>query len=215
MQPSGVFERAVEALIDAGELSRNGKSLRRIEVDFLESKLESSILDFMHSSEFFDTLNLDRDMTILEKTANTGKAATGRWSQPDFLAATIRSYTYDPQRYLDVIALELKNHSGTDLVAVHEALAHSRFAHFAFLICPRSSLHQHRNDEVRNEAARLGVGLIFFDLGADPSGHPHLFNFEFVVEPERKSTDPLVTDKFIDARFNERNKERLKGIIGG
>lgn len=193
----------------------SGQDVRRSEPDFPERELEPPVEAFLASDPAFNQLRLDRDFTVWQRTARGGRAGTGTWSRPDFTIATIRRRKYDPVRHLDLIAFELKNLAGSTVVAVHEALAHTRFAHYAFLVCPTSVLNVGVQAAIRDSCAQHGIGLLTFDLSVGKGERPMLRNFRIEVEARRQSPEPELVDNYIDDRFDEGNRERLLKLSGG
>lgn len=192
-----------------------GQDVRRSEPDFRELELEPHFEAYLSSEAAFGRLSLDREFTVWQRTARGGRAGTGTWSRPDFTIATIRRRKYDPVRHLDLIAFELKNLAGSTVVAVHEALAHTRFAHYAFLVCPRSVLNASVQSAIRDSCAQHGIGLLTFDLSVGKGERPLLKGFEIEVDPRRQSPEPELVDSYIDDRFDEQNRGRLLKLSGG
>jgi hypothetical protein len=192
-----------------------GQEARRSEPDFPERILEDPVERYLVSDPAFGHLRLDRDLSVAQKTARGGRAGTGTWSRPDFTIATIRRRKYDPVRHLDLIAFELKNLAGSTVVAVHEALAHTRFAHYAYLVCPRSALNASVQSAIRDACAQHGIGLLTFDLSAGRNDAPALARFQFEVDARRKAPEPDQVDNYIDDRFEEHSRKRLLEIAGG
>jgi hypothetical protein len=209
------FQEVLNTLVARRLVSVTGQEVKRTEPDFPERVLEPPIETFLASDEAFDHLRLDRDFTVWQSTARGGRAGTGTWSRPDFTIATIRRRKYDPVRHLDLIAFELKNLAGSTVVAVHEALAHTRFAHYAYLVCPRSVLNMSVQQAIRESCVEHGIGLISYNLSVGPNDAPRLTNIDFEVEPRRRSPEPDQADNYIDDRFDERNCSRLLEIAGG
>ena len=118
---------------------------------------------------------------------------------------------YDPLRHLDLVTFELKNLAGTNLVAVYEALAHTRFAHYSYLVCPRSRCRPAQNQEIHDACATHKLGLIFFEIPTQIFP-PRTENFEIVLMPDRRTPDPFIVEEFIDARMTEENKEKLQEL---
>lgn len=209
------FPDTVQSLETQHLVSVRGEDVRRSELDFPERLLEQPIEDFLASEEVFRRLRLHPDMTVWQRTARGGRAGTGIWSRPDFTIATIRRRKYDPVRHLDLMAFELKNLAGSTVVAVHEALAHTRFAHYAFLLCPRSALNEGVQTAIRESCALHGVGLISFEIQSGASDKPKLDDFRFEVDARRQSPEPDQVDSYIDDRFDEESCKRLLKIAGG
>jgi hypothetical protein len=207
------FNVALGALVDAGELvnQANGR-ISRSEPDFPEATLEDPVERELCADACFAKLRLSRADTVFHKTARGGERGTGLFSRPDFTIATVRRMRYDPLRHLDVITFELKNAAGATLMAVHEALAHTRFAHYSFLVCPRSRLWPEHNKELRDACAQHGIGLVMFTIAG--SVQPvRISDFVFELHPLRKNPDPFTTQEFLEARMQTRLAE-LESIAG-
>jgi hypothetical protein len=121
------------------------------------------------------------------------------FSRPDFTVATARQLTYDPLSHLDAITFELKNVTGATLMAVHEALAYTRFSHHSYLVCPRSQVRPGRRTELQEECARHGVGLIMSGLLRD-EGKPGLV------------PDPCDVEELLEACFDTGEPRRPRQI---
>lgn len=208
------FSESIEALLRRKMVQRDATSVWRIQADFDECLLEPATETFLRSEVCLDSLRVALGGFVLEKTTAAGAAGAGRWSRPDFALAAIRRFKYDPRRYLDVYSFELKNRRGADVVAVHEALAHARFSHFAYLVCPRSNLIQAETNIIRQSCTDHGIGLITFDLSASDAGEPVLAEFRFEVSPQRRSPDPAEIDLHLDARLTAHSRERLIAMAG-
>lgn len=209
------FEAVLQGLAGRLLIVATPREVRRCEPDFPENSLEDDVERFLLSPQALRHLRLESAYTIAQRTARGGRAGTGIWSRPDFTIATIRRRKYDPVRHLDLIAFELKNLAGSTVVAVHEALAHTRFAHYAYLVCPRSELSAGVQLAIQDACTRHGVGLIRFDLTAGNDDGPQLTNFEFEVEARRKTPEPDQVDSYIDDRLSEANRQSLLRIAGG
>jgi hypothetical protein len=213
--PEDLYPETLETLKARRLLSITGEKVKRSEPDFPERDLEAGIETFISSEQAVTHLRLERGSTIWQKTARGGRAGTGTWSRPDFTIATIRKRKYDPVRHLDLIALELKNVAGSSVVAVHEALAHTRFAHYAYLVCPRSHLNASVQRAVRESCSQHGIGLLSFDLSVGSGNSPAFSAFRFEVDPRRQAPEPELVDNYIDDRFDVESQERLSSIAGG
>mgnify|MGYP003627703695 FL=1 len=212
---SSAYKDALSSLQARKLLSLSGSDIRRTEPDFPERLLETPVEQFLSSKDAFSYLRLEADFTVWQRTARGGRAGTGIWSRPDFTIATIRRRKYDPVRHLDLIALELKNLAGSTVVAVHEALAHARFAHYAYLVCPRSVMTVGIHTAIEDSCLQHGVGLITFETSVGPNDTPSLTNFEFEVDARRQSPEPDAVDNYIDDRLDDENRARLMKIAAG
>lgn len=207
------FEAAIASLEQAGDVAREGERVRRIEPDFKEALLEDGVERWLRSEECNVALRIDPDQRVFHRTATGGAQGTGLYSRPDFTMAVIRRLKYDPLRHLDVITFELKNAQGANLMAVHEALAHTRFGHYSYLVCPRSRLCPEDTQSIHSACAEHGLGLILFTI-ASPAPPPNLTEFDVVLHATRKSPDPYVVEAFLEARLPDTALVRLEKLAG-
>jgi|CXWL01.1.fsa_nt_gi hypothetical protein len=128
----------------------------------------------------------------------------GQWSNPDYLFVSVCPLTVLGGAQIDVHVFELKNEAGGRIQAVHEALAHGRFAHFAHLVwyVPQGSPREVEVDQIATHCRLHGVGLIRL-LDADPT-------IDVLVDPVRTATSPLEIDGFVESRLSKSQIERLR-----
>jgi hypothetical protein len=210
----GAFRKSLAGLSRRRLISSDSRSLWRVEPDFEERALEEGVEKFLASTDCLSSLRIVDGTFVLQNTTMSGAAGSGRWSRPDFTLATVRRFRYDPRRYLDVFSFELKNRNGATLVAVHEALAHSRLSHYSYLVCPRSTLRPADTNVIRQACADHAIGLITFELDASDEGSARLTSFRFDVMPQRRSPDPAEIDANLDARLSLENQQRLVMLAG-
>jgi hypothetical protein len=208
------FRQSLTKLTRKRLILADTSSMWRVEPDFDEKTLEDGAEKFLRSTECLASLRIDAGAYVLEKTTTVGVAGAGRWSRPDFALAAVRRFKYDPRKHLDVFSFELKNRRGADLVAVHETLAHSRFSHYAYLVCPRSVLEPTQTNLLRQACMDHGVGLITFDLEAADDGSAVQSSFRFDVSPNRRAPDPSDIDRHLDARLSSANQLALLKMAG-
>lgn len=208
----GAFNAALASLITANEVRRQGNSIKRVQPDVAEIELEAPLLAFLKdkAAQYF---KIRQTQFVVENTARGGAYGGGRWSRPDFTLAAIRSWRFDPRRQLDLMTFELKNRAGTNVLAVHEALAHSRFAHFPYLVCPRA-LRDDERHRIRQECAEHGVGLVTFDLSF-PAGRLQVGNYTFELEAVRHSPDAERVEQYLLERLSSEGQAQLEKIAKG
>lgn len=203
-----VFASALEAEALAEE--RTGR-VRLIEMDLPEKELMPYLGRFLEGDDCLSQVDAEAESTVIEDTSVGGPTGAGMFSRPDFCLATVRSFRYDPRRYLDLISFELKNRRGATLQGVHETLAHTRFAHQSYYVFPRSRLKPHHTMDLQKACVQYGLGVITFMIGRDNSvGH---FKIEHLAE--RGSPKPYDVDQFIDDRFSPATRRRLAKIAKG
>lgn len=209
------LQEALDALESRCLVSNAASGIKRQDPDFPERSLEDPIQRFLTDQTTLAHLRIDPARTIVQRTARGGKSGTGIWSRPDFTIATIRKRKYDPYRHLDVIAFELKNLAGTSVVAVHEALAHTRFAHYAYVVCPRSERNHEVAATIEAACSQHGIGLVTFSIAVDASGNPDVSDLKFELAAARFAADPDFVDNYIDDRLDNENREKLLMWVEG
>jgi hypothetical protein len=145
---------------------------------------------------------------IVQNTARGGMA-TGRWTRPDLCAACISRYHYTPVPQFDLFSFELKMPSGCNMLAVHEALAHSATAHFPYLCAylPEDARERVQLPNMLEQSQRHGVGVIVM---TDPRDFE---TYKLALVARRNSPSPAKIDGFIDDRFDEANRLALQKWI--
>lgn len=207
--PREMFQEALSILIDAGELQCAGDNVKRVEWDAPERDLYPGLERLLCARDFLDDVGVQEQAYVFHETASGGRTGTGQFSRPDFTLATIRRFRFDPSKHLDVMTFEVKNRAGTNLLGVHEALAHSRFAHYSCVVIPHSKLHPETVELTRDACAEHGLGLITFQIKAiEPS--VELSKLTLDLAPVRKSPDPTRVEQFIVDRFPSEKQRALE-----
>ena len=178
----------------------------------LYAPLESG---FLAAGSILNRLGIDRHHWVFQRTAAGGPRGAGRLSMPDFTLAVIKSWRFDPRRSLEVYSFEVKRRSGTSVASVYEAVAHGRFAHHPYLVCPRSTLEPAFNTELKNACVREEVGLILFDIVVVPPDQFRLERIELVQEAVRRSPDPQVIEEHLSNRMSADNCQKLERLARG
>ena len=97
-------------------------------------------------------------------TADQGSKKTGKWSRPDAVVIGIKHFPLINQNALEVITFEAKLSSNLDIRGIHEASAHRRFSTHSyafFQVTEEQYEDEERRELMKEEAFRVGVGLIF------------------------------------------------------
>jgi hypothetical protein len=148
------------------------------------------------------------DNVLVEQTDRGGRRADGVWSRPDFTIAAMTSYTYVPGRHFDVVTFEVKHHTGFDVTAIYEALAHRRSATRSYVLAyiPEAMSPAFEDSilpDVREEASRQGIGLIV-------AGDPGDYDTSSVLEDAtRVNPDPARMNAFIRSQLSEGTKDQI------
>jgi hypothetical protein len=146
---------------------------------------------------------------IVQNTAHGGTAG-GLWTRPDLVAAVVARYAYAPLPQLDLFGFEIKMTKGCTVYAIHEALAHTTFVHFAYLVVFLPEGAQSERDNLMRmieQAQKHGVGLI---IVSDPSDDA---TYEIILAAQRHSPKLKRIDDFISQRFDRANQLALRAWI--
>ncbi|MFG1462862.1 hypothetical protein V5F77_08150 [Xanthobacter sp. DSM 24535] len=174
----------------------------------LEAALMKPVQRYLATS-FVRNLDLPKGgLALLQDISSIGPS-TGQWARPDFMLVSLMRFTYMPGSQLDVHAFELKTESGGSVLAVHEALAQTRFTHFGHLIwhLPEESKARTRLPDVQKQCDEHGIGLILVVRPDDPE------SYEVLLDPKRKATLPKTVDGFLESRLNLHNRAALKKAL--
>lgn len=147
---------------------------------------------------------------IVQDTSAMGPAR-GRWARPDFILVSAIRFKFLPGAQVDVHSFELKTETGGSVLAVHEALAQTRFTHLGHLVwhLPEGSRSETRLAEIEDHCGEHGIGLIRM---RDPSAKA---GCEILIDPVRKSTLPMAIEGFLEARLPAAQKDSLARVVRG
>lgn len=184
---------------------------KRISPDASEKELMPSLekwISEVHAPRFFPTARRSPGFRVVD--TSTGGARSGTWSQPDFTVALLRSYEYSTLRHIELVGYELKRAGQGKVTAVHEALAHRRWVHYAYLVLftPPESDEEVRITELTFECNRHGVGLITF------SDATELSSFKIHAHPQFEGVPAHRVDEFVADRLGEVSEELRNWMAG-
>jgi hypothetical protein len=145
-------------------------------------------------------------LLVSETIAEQGVEGGGIWSRPDIAAVAIWRHKYAPVPNVDVLSFEIKPAARANVPAVHQALAHARFANYSYLVWNRSAVDtSDARYRLIAESCRLhGIGLILVHNPSD------LRTYVVALDAERKSLDPSAIDEFVELRFSARSQAKVK-----
>ena len=138
----------------------------------------------------------------------------GKWARPDFILVSAMRFKLIPGAQVDLHSFELKTETGGSVLAIHEALAQTRFTHFGHFVwhLPPGSKAEPMLDDIVTHCEEHGIGLIRLK---DPRRAGELDGCEVLVDPRRKPTLNGVVDGFLESRLSAEQKARLMKAIGG
>jgi hypothetical protein len=137
-------------------------------------------------------------------TPRRRRRASGQWSRPDVTPVQVNSYEYLPQPVLDVTTFEIKKFSDVQKIqSVYEAAAHSRWAHFSYLVAEVPNPDYEFPERFLSELERFNLGLICMWKEKDE------WKFEAQEEEtDRLSPDPEELNALLKAFFHDSTREK-------
>ena len=86
---------------------------------------------------------------------------SGQWSRPDLTLVEVSTYDYIPGSNLEITTFEVKRFDDAQNIAsVYEAAAHSRWAHYAFLVAEVPDDKVEFPERFISELERFRIGLM-------------------------------------------------------
>jgi hypothetical protein len=148
------------------------------------------------------------DPVAVEITAMQGRRATGgTWSRPDITSVEVRTFSYVPGKFLEVVTFEVKPHNAINIQEVYEALAHRRTSTRAYVVLhvPINSATALTSSiaDVAAVARGHGVGLV---TAEDPADYE---TWDEREEAQRHEPDPERLDEFISAQLSDTAKKQI------
>ena len=140
------------------------------------------------------------------------RKADGKWTRPDITLVQVNNYEYLAQPILDVTTFEVKKFSDAqDIRSVYEAAAHSRWAHYSFLVVEVPDDEFEFPPRFMSELERFHLGLItMWKVKSD-------WEFEQEVwETQRLNPDPAELNSLLETFFkHNQNQKVYKQALGG
>jgi len=141
---------------------------------------------------------------LVTGTARKKKRASGQWSRPDVTVVQVNSYQYLPQPVLEVTTFEVKKYSDAENIrSVYEAAAHSRWAHFSYLVAEVPNSDYEFPERFVSELERFNIGLLFMWKEKDKW---HFEEQEW--ETDRLNPEPEELNALLKAFFQDSQREK-------
>lgn len=150
------------------------------------------------------------DRYFLEKTANLNSRVSGRWTLPDFVLVSRKTFPWTVGVEFDIVTFEVKAPEECNVIAVFEALAHSRSATRSYVVFPVDPLSWEKADaaqaqRIKDECSRHGIGLLFIENAAKkPRAVP-------LIKAQKKNIDHMSADQFLEAILPASRKSTISG----
>ena len=209
------LEIAISLMLELELLEQNSTSFRLSEAERPEVELYNALHSHLLARELLSLIDVRGNDFVFQKTATGGTTGDGLLTRPDFTLAAIQSWRFDPQRSLEVFSFEVKNRAGANLSSVYEVVAHGRLVHHPYLVCPRSTLHPSKSQELADACIREGVGLLTFELQSLGKEGFAIRSMRMDARAERRSPDPATVERHLIARLSSENAAILGRLANG
>ncbi len=176
-----------------------------------ESALMQPLRDFL-SGPFRTSLDLPPDGACIIQDTSVMTGQKGKWARPDFILVSAMRFRLMPGAQVDLHSFELKTEAGGSVLAIHEALAQTRFTHFGHFVwhLPAGSNREAMLNDIIKHCGEHGIGLIRI---RDPSRPTEPGGCEVLVDPRRKPTLNSIVDDFLETKLSAEQKATLRRAI--
>lgn len=194
-----------------GEIFREAKaaSQGKKPMPWAESELMAPLGRYLEGP-FRLSLDAGDGTVVVQDTSSHGRG--GAWSRPDFVVVCAARLSLVPGCRFDVHAFELKAEGSGGVLAVHEALAQTRSAHYGHLVwhLPEASSHEAKLDATMRQCADHGIGLVRMrnPMKAGEDG------CQVLLHPRPKAPPPASIDSFLLTRLTEAHQARIRSVTG-
>ena len=177
-----------------------------------EAKLMAPLRAFLEGP-FRKALDLPSTGACIIQDTSVKGPQRGKWARPDFILVSAMRFKLMPGAQVDLHSFELKTEIGGSVLAIHEALAQTRFTHFGHFVwhLPEGSKAELLLDDISGHCEEHGIGLIRMK---DPTKAAEPGRCEVLVDPRRKPTLAAVVDGFLESRLSSEQKSTLAQAIG-
>ncbi len=178
-----------------------------------EAKLMEPLRAYL-DGPFRKSLDLPEGGACIVQDTSVMGPHKGKWARPDFILVSAMRFKLMPGAQVDLHSFELKTETGGNVLAIHEALAQTRFTHFGHFVwhLPVGSKAEPMLEDITTHCEEHGIGLIRLK---DPLRPAEEDGCEVLVDPRRKPTLGSVVDGFLESRLTSAQKERLMQAVRG
>ena len=128
----------------------------------------------------------------------------GHWSRPDLATIAYRRGVFTPSWEASIYSFEVKCYSTINQAAVYEAVAHTRFVHYSYLLWQDEEMPNKQSWRIVDLCREFGIGVITTSAPNDVN------TYRLRVRPKRNQITILESDKFIQERFPVEEQTRIK-----
>jgi hypothetical protein len=173
-----------------------------------EAELEDAFQAWLNSFFCNDPSSPFRGDDYLVANTARGRTNRGRWTRPDITLIGLQNLRVTGRIDLELFGFEIKRDGCADISGVFEAVAHTRFVHYGYLVwqlITNPAIQTVRDIEL--SCQDYGIGLITFRDVHNAS------SFRVVLTPTRKAPHPYDVDKYLRDRLSEADLQHLNDKI--
>lgn len=175
-----------------------------------ERELEDGVARFLDGPFVHDATTPYRgNVKIIANTARGGPRS-GKWTQPDLTLVALQKLPLLRRIDLELFSFELKRAGDSDVDSVFEAVAHTRWTHYAYLAWHQpSGAHSppEKRKDVESSCRAHGIGLIIFSDPLLPA------SYDILLAPTRKAPHPVDVEEYLEKRLKKEDLVALKTSI--
>lgn len=191
-----LYWAARDMLIEEGKIIRGvgrGGTIRTSDAPVgVGSTLEKDLWEPLGKSiegEWMIEAGYPDDSFVTHQLARQGRNSSGTWSRPDICIFSLKMFEYSLPRF-EITTFEVKNGKSIDVQCVYEALGHSRYAHYSYVLLEVKDGFENVLSEklisIESECIKHGLGMITFSDPEKPEEwNTRVFAKRIPPEPER------------------------------
>ena len=175
-----------------------------------EQELEDGVARYLDGPFVHDATTPFRGIAKIIANTARGGPRSGKWTQPDLTLVAIQKLPILKRIDLELFSFELKRAGDSDVDSVFEAVAHTRWTHYAYLAWHQpSGMHipSEKKKDVESNCRAHGIGLIVF---ADPL---LAASYDILLAPMRKSPHPVDVEDYLEKRLKPADLAALKSRV--
>ena len=175
-----------------------------------EQELEDGVARYSDGPFVHDATTPFRGSAKVIANTARGGPRSGKWTQPDLTLVAIQKLAILKRIELEIFSFELKRAGDSNVDSVFEAVAHTRWTHYAYLAWHQpSSVHipSEKKKDVESNCRAHGIGLIIF---ADPL---LAASYDILLAPMRKSPHPVDVEDYLEKRLKPADLAALKSRV--
>ena len=170
-----------------------------------ETELEEGVHAYLSCHFCGDIASPFRGQDFIVANTARGGERTGRWSRPDLTLVALQKFCFPHRIGVELFGFEIKRDMQADISSVFEAVAHTRFVHYAYVvwqILSGSEKYKVAKD-IETSCQHYGIGLITFSDALNSS------SYIVRATPVRQNPHPWDVDEYLAKRLAQPDQDSL------